>query len=182
MNTKELVQILKQIDNKFHYDIFIILKKYGIQYTKNSNGIFFNLETIDQDILNEIHNYLQISAFHPKTTYDQSSSSETNAIHIANDNGAVFCTDTDPDAETNDKSKKHANKTLNDECDDIVRNVLDDDKTKVLRILHDIDKEKCYIHKKAAINKFSVAKKKYAKQVLTAIEYHDLSNLLDYDS
>ena len=180
MNTKELVNLLKQIDRKLQYDIFIILKKYDIQYTRNNNGIFFNLENIDENILDEIYRYLEFSTLHTNTiqqnTYVQLDSIGKNDNEV--DNRLIITNEIE---EYTDKTKKCTSKTLYDECEYIVKNVLNDNKTKVIRILHDIEKEKSCISKKTAINKFSVAKKKYAKQVITVNEHHDLSNLLDYD-
>jgi hypothetical protein len=183
MNTKDLVSLLKQVDSKYHYDIFIILKKYDIKYTRNSNGIFFNMDQIDQSILDEVYNYLNMSTLYSKnnsnlTQISHSSISESRDIDMIEQ---YKFKNKNENREHEDKVKKVTSKSLNEECENIVKNVINDDTLKVSKILNDIEKDKSYIHKKTAVNKFSVAKKKYAKQVITTTEQHELSNMLDFD-
>jgi hypothetical protein len=183
MNIKDLVNLLKQVDSKYHYDIFIILKKYDIKYTRNSNGIFFNMDQIDQSILDEVYNYLNMSALYCKSNSNLKQKSNASI----SDSRDIFTIEQckpenkDEDIEHEEKVKKVTSKSLNDECENIVRNVINDDTLKVSKILNDIEKDKSYIHKKTAVNKFSVAKKKYAKQIITTTEQHELSNILDFD-
>lgn len=183
MNTKELVNLLKQVDSKYHYDIYIILKKYDIKYTRNSNGIFFNIDQIDQNILDEVYNYLNMSALYSKNNSNVTQNSHDLVSDLRDIDTIEQC---EPERkyenlEHEDKVKKVTSKSMNEECENIVKNVINDDTLKVSKILHDIEKDKSYIHKKTAINKFSVAKKKYAKQVITTTEHHELSNILDFD-
>jgi hypothetical protein len=183
MNTKDLVNLLKQVDSKYHYDIFIILKKYDIKYTRNSNGIFFNMDQIDQNILDEVYNYLNMSTLYSKNNSNlmqisNSSISESLDIDMIEQYKPK---NKDDDREHEEKVKKVTCKNLNEECENIVKNVINDDTLKVSKILNEIEKDKSYIHKKTAVNKFSVAKKKYAKQVITTTEQHELSNILNFD-
>lgn len=184
MNTKELVNLLKQIDSKYHYDVFIILKKYDIKYTRNSNGIFFNMDQIDQSILEDVYNYLNMSALYSKNNSNLTQISHTSSISDSRDIDMIEQykpESEDENREYGEKVKKVTSKTLNDECENIVKNVINDDTLKVSKILNDIEKDKSCIQKKTAVNKFSVAKKKYAKQVITTTEQHELSNILDFD-
>lgn len=43
---------------KYHYLIFILLKKHNIPYSSNNNGIFVNFKQIDDKVLGEICMYL----------------------------------------------------------------------------------------------------------------------------
>jgi hypothetical protein len=183
MNTKELVNLLKQVDSKYHYDIFIILKKYDIKYTRNNNGIFLYIDQIDQSILDEVYNYLNMSALYSKTNFDMTHNPHTSICDSQDIDTIEQCK-----PENIDKNMKHqkqvktvTSKSLNEECENIVKNVMNDDTLKVSKILHDIEKDKCYIHKNTAVNKFSLAKKKYAKQVITTNEHHDICNILNLD-
>lgn len=183
MNTKELINLLKNVHSRYHYDIFIILKKYDIKYTRNNNGIFFDVDQIDQSILDELYNYM--SALNSNTDTDSTHQSEYMShlisTDLVKDNTSEENKHVNENNEREEKVNKVTSKSLNEECENIVKNVMNDDTLKVSKILHDIEKEKNYINKKTAINKFSVAKKKYAKQVITATENHDLSNILDFD-
>jgi hypothetical protein len=175
LNVKELVNTLKQIDTKYHYDIFLILKKYDIQYTKNSNGIFFSLEQIDESILKEIENYLQISVV---CTDDKQEK-----LSVEKGDSYLQMTTEDPNEDPKNENNKAISSRYsgNEECENIIKDVLKDDKIKVSKILQDIEKDKHNINKKTAVNKFSMAKKKYAKQNISSIEIHDVSTLLTYE-
>ena len=44
---------------KIHQErIFDILKKSNIEYTKNSNGVFFNITLLNKTIIDEIKSYI----------------------------------------------------------------------------------------------------------------------------
>jgi len=49
---------LKKHKKKYYIQLFNIINKNNIKYTKNLNGIFFNLNNVDNDILVEIYNFL----------------------------------------------------------------------------------------------------------------------------
>ena len=53
--------IIKKIENlpiENQYQIFNIIKKFNIKYTKNINGILVDMNKIDDDCLKEINNYI----------------------------------------------------------------------------------------------------------------------------
>jgi hypothetical protein len=49
---------LKKKNKKYYIQIFNIINKNNIKYTKNLNGIFFNLNNVDNDILLELTIFL----------------------------------------------------------------------------------------------------------------------------
>ncbi len=51
---RELISKIKRLTVKEKHHILSIFKKYNIEYTKNSNGYFFNLDKIDYDILDKV--------------------------------------------------------------------------------------------------------------------------------
>lgn len=61
MEQKELITLRNTIEKmsfKKHIEVFKILKKYNIDYSENSNGIFFNLTEISPNILTEIQDFI----------------------------------------------------------------------------------------------------------------------------
>lgn len=50
----ELISKAKKLTNKEKHHILSIFKKYNIEYTRNSNGYFFNLDKVDESILNKV--------------------------------------------------------------------------------------------------------------------------------
>ena len=53
--------IIKKIENlpiENQYQIFNIIKKFNIKYTKNINGILVDMNKIEEDCLKEINNYI----------------------------------------------------------------------------------------------------------------------------
>lgn len=57
---KELISKVKRLTIKEKQHILSIFKKYGIEYTKNSNGYFFNLDKIDNDILDKVSKCIEL--------------------------------------------------------------------------------------------------------------------------
>ena len=49
---------LKKHKKKYYIQLFNIINKNNIKYTKNLNGIFFNLNNVDNNILVEIGIFL----------------------------------------------------------------------------------------------------------------------------
>ena len=60
-NIKEKKQLVKDISNLNkieHIEIFKIFKKDNIKYTEDSNGIFINLNKVDDKTLLKVRNFL----------------------------------------------------------------------------------------------------------------------------
>ena len=53
-NYKELISKIKRLTSKEKKHILSIFKKYNVEFTKNSNGYFFNLDKIDSSIIDKI--------------------------------------------------------------------------------------------------------------------------------
>ena len=61
MNYKERKEIFENINilvKSEHEEIFKIIRKHKITYTENSNGIFFDLNTVSDDALQQIKEYI----------------------------------------------------------------------------------------------------------------------------
>lgn len=57
---RELVEKINHLTKKEKYHILLILQKHNIEYTKNSNGFFFNMVHITPGINNEIEECLKL--------------------------------------------------------------------------------------------------------------------------
>ncbi len=56
---KDLVKRIEKITSKIHYkQIFKIIKLSGVKITQNSNGVFFNMNELSNDILQKIEEYI----------------------------------------------------------------------------------------------------------------------------
>jgi hypothetical protein len=51
---RELISKIKRLTTKEKHHILSIFKKYNVEYTKNSNGYFFNLDKIEIDVLDKV--------------------------------------------------------------------------------------------------------------------------------
>lgn len=51
---RDLISKIKRLTPKEKHHILSIFKKYNVEFTKNSNGYFFNLNQIDDDILDKV--------------------------------------------------------------------------------------------------------------------------------
>jgi hypothetical protein len=51
---RELISKIKRLTSKEKHHILSIFKKYNVEFTKNSNGYFFNLDKIDDEILDKV--------------------------------------------------------------------------------------------------------------------------------
>ena len=52
--TRDIISKIKNLTIKEKYHILSIFKKYNIEFTKNSNGYFFNLDKIDINVLDKV--------------------------------------------------------------------------------------------------------------------------------
>ena len=52
------IKTLKEIE---HFEILKILINNNVKYTENNNGIFFNLRTLNDKIINEIYNFVNFN-------------------------------------------------------------------------------------------------------------------------
>lgn len=51
---RELISKIKRLTSKEKHHILSIFKKYDVEFTKNSNGYFFNLDKVDDSILDKV--------------------------------------------------------------------------------------------------------------------------------
>ena len=56
---KELTEKISQLENFQYIEILKILEKNNIKFTQNNNGIFINMNKLDENIIDEFENYLK---------------------------------------------------------------------------------------------------------------------------
>lgn len=68
---KELVKKIEKLTSKNQYkQIFKILKSSGIKITQNSNGVFFNMNDLNNEVLKKIDDFLDSILNQEKSTID----------------------------------------------------------------------------------------------------------------
>ena len=60
MEIKKIIDSIKTLNNNQHLDIFHIIKKQNINYSQNNNGTFIDMNNLEDNIINEITNYLNV--------------------------------------------------------------------------------------------------------------------------
>ncbi len=55
---KRVLQELKKLVKSEQEQIFLILKRYRIEYSENSNGVFFDLSRVSKEPFEEIQKFL----------------------------------------------------------------------------------------------------------------------------
>ena len=55
---KYIIDTIKNFSKVEHIEIFKIFKKYNVKYTENSNGIFVNLNILNETIINKIETFV----------------------------------------------------------------------------------------------------------------------------
>ena len=58
LKKKYIIDTIKNFSKVEHIEIFKIFKKYNVKYTENSNGIFVNLNILNEKIINKIETFV----------------------------------------------------------------------------------------------------------------------------
>ena len=54
MDIKDIISRVNKLDNKEKLHVLNILKTHNVDFTKNTNGYFFNLTSVDEEIVIKI--------------------------------------------------------------------------------------------------------------------------------
>jgi hypothetical protein len=73
---KQLLDEVKNLSTEEYYELFRILKKYNVDYSENSNGIFFDLASVSQEVFDKIKSFMEYSKAQKKSEEDR-----TNTLH-----------------------------------------------------------------------------------------------------
>lgn len=58
MDKKKIFDEINKMNKENHENIFNIITKFNVSYTKNDNGIFINMLDINDNCLNELIKYI----------------------------------------------------------------------------------------------------------------------------
>lgn len=168
LKKKNIIDKIKKLNTSLHYDVYTILKKYELNSTKNNNGIFFNLEDVNDTIIDELNDYLE------QSQHRNEHESNDEMINL-NDN--VVC-DSNEKLDTLHVKPKI---TMHQECQNIVDSLSPKHDINAVNILNTLEKEKHeLINKRTAINVFSAVKKKYSKPIMSEYKYSN-NEILEMD-
>lgn len=172
-DSKYIIEKIKQIKSAYHYDVLTILNKYDIKHSKNKNGFFFDLSDISPVIVDEINEFLKSCDVRESlfaNSYDEDTEPYLNnpdsALTNLNKDNNVMLTQIN-------KISIPSPLCLREECKQIVETISDLSKSNIESILAQVEKDKTMNSKKYSINKFTVAKKKYGKQVINDTKRND---------
>lgn len=57
---KQFLEDLKQLSKTEHEEIFRIIKRNHVDYTENSNGVFFDLQNVSTDIFIQLQKFMEL--------------------------------------------------------------------------------------------------------------------------
>ena len=82
---KQLLDEIKSLSKEEYYELFRIIKKNNVDYSENSNGIFFDLCSISQEIFEKIKSFIEYSKAQKKSEEDRTNTlytlrKETNIV------------------------------------------------------------------------------------------------------
>lgn len=152
---KVLFEKINGMTRTEHEEIFKIIKNNNkdMSFSKNKNGIFFNLSTLDEKTIDEINKFVNYCISHKQELdeYDK----KINECKINNTFNHIVSLDTLPKLKNQDQSEEWNSIIGNDP------KTIQKISTFIEKIMNDHDK----IGKKKINQKFSNAKKKYSKKV-----------------
>lgn len=155
---KVLFEKISAMTRTEHEEIFKILGKYqnDLQYSRNKNGIFFNLSSLDDKVVEEINNFVNYCINNKKQLDDYDK--KINECKINNNLTHIMVS-------LDEVPKQSMKESVED------WNAIAGDSRSIQKITTFIEKLMCdqdRLGKKKVNQKFSNAKKKYAKK--TCIE------------
>ena len=179
---KTIIDRVNSLDCFHHTDIYNILKKYNLKFSKNNNGFFFDFESVSDEAIEELFQYFEVNEQRKNATtnicneiYEAEDLSESNNNEKNENNNNVKDTT---------KALKEAKKNSSFlECVSMIDHIIlpTESKPNVSTIWSQIDKDKTYIVKKNSLNKFNVAKKKFSKQFCIDTKRQNVMETLDFE-
>ena len=70
LNRKTLMDRISALGQTEHAEIFRILKKHGVPHTQNKNGVFVNITTVSDDIVQEVSEFVSFCSRNNKELED----------------------------------------------------------------------------------------------------------------
>jgi len=57
---KQFLDDTKTLEKEEYHEIFRILKKNAVEYTENSNGVFFDINTVSKDTFEKLLSFMEL--------------------------------------------------------------------------------------------------------------------------
>ena len=57
---KQMLEDIKTLSKEEHIELFRIIKKYSIEYSENSNGVFFDLTQCSTEVFNKLLQFMEL--------------------------------------------------------------------------------------------------------------------------
>jgi hypothetical protein len=151
---RQLVQQVKCLSETEHEEVYKIMFMNNVEYTRNKNGLFFNLSLVDDDVIKQIHDFVVFSLENKKhlDEYDK----RMNECKINNNYSDILPA----------KSSGEDNSIASD---DVVKlqewsKLVDPYKDKLTKVFDELHDNIVKASKRKCSTKFNLAKKKYAKR------------------
>ncbi len=75
---KNFLEELKRLTRDQHEEVFRIIKRNEIEYSENSNGIFFDISLLPLDIFKQLEQFIELSKEQSKS--EENRTSELNVL------------------------------------------------------------------------------------------------------
>jgi hypothetical protein len=178
---KTIIDRVNSLDCFHHTDIYNILKKYNLKFSKNNNGFFFDFESVSDEAIEELFQYFEVN--------EQRKHATTNICNEMSEIEVLSEDNIDENNENNKvkdttKAQKEAKKNCSfQECVLMIDHIIlpNESRPNVSTIWSQIEKDKTYIVKKNSLNKFNVAKKKFSKQFCLDTKRQHVMEMLDFE-
>lgn len=152
---KHLFDKINSLSSTEHDEIYRIINEHNVNISKNKNGIFFNLSSIDDDVLNQIDKFVTYCV-HNKQQLDEYDK-RLNECKMNNKYGMIV--------NMNIKLEDMIGERENNQVDDWSKLDIDTKSmTKVANMLQRIADERERLHIKKINSKFINAKKRFNKK------------------
>ena len=79
---KKVLAELKKLVKSEQEQIFLILKRYKVEYSENSNGVFFDMSRVPQEPFEEIHKFLTFCQANRKDFEERDREMETSRLSL----------------------------------------------------------------------------------------------------
>lgn len=79
---KQVLQELKKLVKSEQEQIFLILKRYKLEFSENSNGVFFDMSRVPKEPFQEIQKFLVFCQTNRKDFEDRDRQMETSRLSL----------------------------------------------------------------------------------------------------
>jgi hypothetical protein len=82
MDIKKIIDDVECMTKEHHIEIFKIINDFDVKYTENNNGIFINMNNINEECLNKINNYVNFINENKKNILEFEKIKEENKLKL----------------------------------------------------------------------------------------------------